>query len=84
MTDPRAARLSQVQGFIETTLLRGRAIGGGEELLLSGLLDSLAVMALVAEVERVSGRPVPPTDVLIENFATLDAIGAYLDRQDSA
>ncbi|WP_193142959.1 MULTISPECIES: phosphopantetheine-binding protein [unclassified Meridianimarinicoccus] len=84
MTDPRAARLSQVQAFIETTLLRGRAVARDEELLLSGLLDSLAVMALVAEVERIAGRPVPPTDVLIENFTTLDAIGAYMDRQDSA
>lgn len=80
-TPPPSAR---VRTFIETTLLHGRTIAPDEELLLSGLLDSLAVMSLVAEVERVTGQRVPPTDIVIENFSTLQAIAAYMAQRDSS
>lgn len=82
MSDTPNSPIGEVQTFVETSLLRGRRVARDEDLLLSGLLDSLAVMSLVAEVERVSGQPVPPADVTIENFATLEAIGAYLARGD--
>ena len=78
MTTAVESCAADVRAFIEAKLLDGRRIDPDEELLLSGLLDSLAVMALVAEVERVTGRPVPPTDVLIENFSSLSSITAYM------
>ncbi|MBF9033472.1 acyl carrier protein [Rhodobacterales bacterium HKCCE2091] len=78
MRDLADDRKAELKRFVEDKLLMGRPVAADEDLLLSGLLDSLAVMSLVAEVERLSGRPVPPTDVLVENFASLDAIEAYM------
>jgi len=49
-----------------------------ENLLLSGLVDSLGVMTLVAHLEEVTGAPVPMEDVILENFATINAITAYI------
>ncbi|MBF9030984.1 hypothetical protein HKCCE3408_11315 [Rhodobacterales bacterium HKCCE3408] len=76
--------IAEIRSFIEAKLLGGRAIAPDEDLLLSGLLDSLAVMSLVTEVERVTGRPVPPTDVLIDNFMSLEAIAAYVNGRSAA
>lgn len=82
-THAPSQQVEDIRAFIETRLLGGRTIGPDEDLLLSGLLDSLAVMSLVAEVERVTARPVPPTDVVIENFATLDAIANYMSAKEA-
>ena len=70
--------------FIEEELLDGRQISGDEDLLLSGSLDSLAVMSVIARMEQLTGRKVPPEDVTIENFTSLDAMTAYVGREPSA
>ena len=64
--------------FVEASLLGGRSIDPGENLLLSGLVDSLGVMALVSEIERLTEQPIPLEDVILENFESIDAISAYL------
>lgn len=68
----------ELQSFVETTLLSGQSVTTEENLLLSGLVDSLGVMTLVAHLEGVTGTPIPPEDVVLENFASVDAIIAYL------
>ena len=70
-----------VRQFITAELLNGRAdveLKDADNLLLSGLIDSLGMMRLVAFIEEDLQIPVPPEDVTIENFVSLDAIGAYL------
>ena len=71
----------QIREFIVTELLAGRGIGTDEDLLISGLVDSLGVMRLVTYIEDEFAIPVPPEDVTIENFATIDTIGAYVERR---
>ena len=56
-------------------------IDPAEDLLASGLLDSLGVMSLVHHVEETTGLDVPPEDVVIENFQSIDAICAYLESR---
>jgi acyl carrier protein len=48
------------------------------ELLVSGLLDSIAVTQVVATIEACLNREVPALDVTIDNFATLRAMFDYV------
>lgn len=73
-----------IRTFLETELLSGRPIADDEDLLVSGLLDSLAVMRLVAFIEGRRERKIPAADVTLGNFATLDQIIAYLERTEAA
>jgi acyl carrier protein len=56
-------------------------ISPDEDLLGSGLLDSLGVMSLVFFIEQELGLDIPAEDVTIENFQTLETIEAYLARR---
>lgn len=69
-----------IREIIQSQLLNGRTIGLDEDLLLSGLLDSLGVMALVGHLETLRGDPIPHQDILIENFQTVSAIAGYLNN----
>jgi acyl carrier protein len=50
-----------------------------EELLLSGRIDSLGIVRLIAFIEEEFQIHIPPEDVIIENFMTLQAIASYLE-----
>ena len=67
-----------LKDYISQSLLDGRAIEADENLLLSGLLDSLGVMSLVAFIEQQFQIAVPFEDVTIENFASLTTMTAYI------
>ena len=69
--------------YIATDLLNedGRVIEADEDLLASGLLDSLGVMSLVHFIEQEHGIEVPAEDVTIEHFVSLRAIDDYLRRR---
>ncbi len=67
--------------YIGDELLSGRVRGGiaeDDDLLASGLLDSLGIMLLVFYIEQEFGVDVPPEDVTIENFQSITKIEAYL------
>lgn len=72
-----------VRDFITRDLLMdpALALGDADELLLSGLVDSLGAMRLVAHLETAYGIKVPAEDVLLEHFESIDAIAAYLGRR---
>ena len=70
-----------VRRYVVEELLEGREIADDDDLLLSGLVDSIGVMRLVAHVEQAYGVQVPPEDITIENFVSIAAIGAYLARR---
>ncbi len=59
-------------------------LGDDTELLLSGRLDSLAVIRLATQIEQCSGIEVPPIDITIENFENLSAIFSYVTRRMSS
>ena len=54
-----------------------------EDLLGSGLLDSLSVMSLVHFIEQELHIAVPAEDVTIENFVSLAAIEQYLATREA-
>lgn len=67
--------------FIIDELLSGMDIGDLDDLLLSGLVDSMGVMRLVAFIEEETGLKVPPEDIVIEHFVNIDAIIRYLEAR---
>jgi acyl carrier protein len=71
---------SQLRQFILKELLMGRvaSLADDDELLLSGLVDSLGAVRLITFIETELNAKIPPEDVIIENFQSVDAMAAYL------
>ena len=70
----------RLMAFVNETLLSTQSDAGPEdELLLSGLLDSIAIMRLVGFIETDLQLPVPPEDVTLENFSSVRAIAQFLE-----
>ena len=59
-------------------------IADDTELLVSGLLDSIAVTQVVATIEACLRREVPPLDITIENFETLRAMFDYVAARSAS
>ncbi|GAB5535919.1 MAG: hypothetical protein Rubg2KO_21680 [Rubricoccaceae bacterium] len=75
---------SILKTYIEQELLSDRGevtLRDDENLLGTGLVDSVGMMSLVMFVEDEFEVVVPPEDVVIENFLSVNAIGAYLQRR---
>ena len=70
-----------IRQFIVEELLDGKPVSSSEELLLSGLVDSLGVMRLVAYLEGTITTSIPAADITIEHFSTIDGILAYLQSR---
>jgi acyl carrier protein len=51
-----------------------------DDLLGSGLLDSMGVMRLVGFVEETFNIKIPAEDIVIENFMDVKSITNYVER----
>jgi acyl carrier protein len=58
-------------------------VGEDDDLLGSGLVDSVAMMSLVLFIEEELHIPVPPEDVTIEHFRSIRTIDAYLQQREA-
>lgn len=54
------------------------AVGLSDDLLASGLVDSMGMMRFIRFIEERFTLKVPPEDLVLENFSSLDAITTYL------
>lgn len=52
-----------------------------DDLLISNLLDSLGVMRLVEYIEGLIDMKIPPEDITIENFQSVNKIAKYLSER---
>ena len=69
--------------YIQDNLLTGKGeieLSSEDDLLGSGLLDSMGVMRLVGFVEETFNIKIPPEDIVIENFMDVRAITNYVKR----
>ena len=75
---------SAIADFITKELAIGRTkeLHPDDDLLATGVLDSLGLMQLVLFIEERLGVKVPDEDVVIENFRSVSALTAYLARLD--
>ena len=60
------ARIAQQKGIAD--------IGAGEELMSSGIIDSLAIFRLVSFLEDTFGIRIADDEIVNENFVSIDAI----------
>ena len=68
--------------YIKDNLLTGKGeieLSPEDDLLGSGLLDSMGVMRLVGFVEETFNIKIPPEDIVIENFMDVRAITNYVE-----
>ena len=74
--------VDEIRRFIQTEILNepDMEIAADENLLLSEILSSLSVAILVAHLQDTCNIKVPPEDVTLENFSTLQAIESYVSR----
>jgi acyl carrier protein len=69
----------EIAKFLSETLFDGESVTFDEDLLLSGRLDSLGVMSLVAFLEEKIGTRIPAGDITIDHFESIETITDYLD-----
>ncbi len=72
--------INSIREHIVTELLNDTSIciEPDQDLLLSGMLDSLSVMRLVAWLEAQSSISIPAGDIVLEHFGSLEQINTYL------
>ena len=65
----------------EVALSDAEPFDHGTDLLLGGLVDSMGVVQIVEWLEERTGSEIDPADVVLENFRSIEAIVAYVDRE---
>jgi acyl carrier protein len=72
-----------IRDFICSHLLQGgnnRILRDEDRLIESGILDSMAIMALLQFLEREFDLQVPGEDLVPDNFASIATIATFVDR----
>jgi len=66
--------------YISQELLGGHeGLEENDNLLASGMLDSLGMLRLMGYIQEELGVQVPPEDFTIDNFRTVRAMSEYLN-----
>lgn len=78
MADPRTT--AAVRAFIERSF-HGHDIANGDDIFALGFTNSLFAMQLVAFVEKEFGIEIDSDDLEIDNFRSIDAITALVNRK---
>ncbi len=69
----------KLKTFIEQDLLlMEKEVDYNDNLLISGLVDSLGFVKIIQFLEQSFGVTIPPKDMLIENFVSIAAIEKYM------
>lgn len=64
----------------EVTLDPSTPVEVETDLLLTGLVDSLGIVEVVAWLEERMGTEIDPADIVLENFQTVGRMLAFADR----
>ena len=73
--------VSHLRRFVEQQFRMAEGLDDDEALLQSGLIDSLGVLELVSYAEREFGVTLEPDDLMPENFASITALAALVERK---
>lgn len=86
MTEQSSAGKDQVESLI-ATFIRDELVGdeslvidADENLLASGLVDSVGLVRLIAHLKEQLGVTVPPKDLIPDNFRTIRVMVDYLQN----
>lgn len=79
-------QIKDLEHYITTTFVTdpsANPIAPDDNLLLSGLIDSLGVMQLVAFIQAENGIKVEPREITLKNFKTINSIVGFIERKKS-
>ena len=78
-------RKPMITEYIKKEIVRNEkaSISEDEDLLSSGVLDSLDILQLVAYIQDTFGIEVPDKDVVYENFHSINSLNDYLMQYQS-
>lgn len=79
MTDPRAV----IRSFV-TDRFPGIELADGQDIFELGFVNSLYAMELVMFIEGTFSIEIPNEELTLDNFRTLDAMTALVDREAAA
>jgi acyl carrier protein len=82
MTQPAGLSAEALIAYLRDDMSMTDPVSAETELFSSGLLDSVAMMSLIAFVEERTGADVRPADVTLDNFDTVARIVAYAATLD--
>ena len=85
MTDTEAVK-KQLQAFIEESFLYLKPdleLSTSDDLVELGVIDSLGFVELVEEVQTLYGLTVSDIEITEDNFGSIDAIAAYVERKQA-
>jgi len=73
-----------IREFIQNEIVQQtleKPLGDQDQLVESGIIDSLGVMSLLGFLEEKFAIQIPPDDLNPENFASVASITALVERQ---
>jgi acyl carrier protein len=73
----------RLRTFIDDEVLFGEGTLTDDQDLLSGVLDSLALLQFVEHIESEFGFEVGDADMVPDNFRTLNAVESYITSRTS-
>ena len=73
----------QIREFLPR-FLRDHQLADGEDIFATGYVNSMFAMQLVQFVEQTFGIAIESDDLEIDNFRSVDAIGALVERKQGA
>lgn len=73
----------QIREFV-SRFVRGHELADGEDIFATGFVNSMFAMQLVQFVETTFGITVESDDLEIDNFRSIDAIAALVERKQGA
>ena len=85
MTDTNNVK-TELLGFVEENFLYLKPdvqVSPADDLLALGVIDSLGFVELVEEVQSRYGVTVTDIEITEENFGSIDAIAAFVERKQA-
>jgi methoxymalonate biosynthesis acyl carrier protein len=73
----------KIREFV-SRFVRGHELGDAEDIFATGFVNSMFAMQLVQFVETAFGVEVEGDDLDIDNFRSIDALSAFVDRKRAA
>lgn len=75
--------ISDIRQHLLTEILNDPSLdlAADQDLLLSGILNSVGVMRLISWLESENQFSIPAEDIVVEHFGSLNQIKQYLDAR---
>lgn len=78
------ATISLISNFLNQEVLTdSESLAPDDDLLTSGLVDSISMMRLISHVEKSLELKIPPQDLVPKNFRNIQTIAQFLNTLPS-